>query len=66
MMYIDNVPHCKMIEDMLDEVKKQTRYEVAHRLICMKKFSYEQIAEGTMISLDEVIEISQHPEYFND
>ena len=58
-MMNNNVPHCKIIEDMLDEVSKQTRYRFAHRLICRGKYSYEEIAEIVDNSLDEVIEISK-------
>ena len=66
----DNVPHCKMIEEMLEEYKKQVsqqiRYEAAHRLIKLDKYSFEVIAKSVELSIDEVIEISKHPEYFDE
>lgn len=65
-MMNSNISHCKIIEDMLDEASKQIGYQVAHRLICRGKDSYEEIAEIVDISLDEVIDISKHPEYFED
>ncbi len=54
------------MSDYIEERVRQYCYQVAHRLIMYEKFTFEKIAEITDISLDEVIEISQHPEFFSD
>ncbi|MBR0529011.1 MAG: hypothetical protein IJJ76_04520 [Ruminococcus sp.] len=54
------------MSDYIDERIRQYRYLVAHRLIKNGKYSFEEIAEIVEISLDEVVEISKHPEYFKD
>ena len=54
------------MSDYIEERIRQLRYQVAHRLIEHKKYSFEQIADIVDISLEEVTEISEHPEYFED
>ena len=54
------------MSDYIEESVRQYCYRVAHRLIECGKFSFEQIADIVDISLEEVTEISEHPEYFED
>ena len=54
------------MSDYIVERRRQLRYQVAHRLIELKKYSFEEIADIVDISLEEVTEISEHPEYFDD
>lgn len=54
------------MRDYIEERIRQYCYLVAHRLIRYGKYTFEEIAEIVEISLDEVIEVSQHPEYFEN
>lgn len=54
------------MSDYIEERVRQYCYQVAHRLIKRGKYTLEEISEITEIPLEDVIEISQHPEYFTD
>lgn len=54
---MDNVPHCKMIEDMLNEARREVKIQSALRLITRGKFSDEDIAGVTELTLEEVKEL---------
>lgn len=54
------------MSDYIEERIRQYRYQVTHRLIKHGKYSFEEIADIVEISLEEVIEVSKHPEYFED
>lgn len=56
-MMNDNVPHCKMIEDMLNEVRQEVRIQCALRVIRNSRLSDEEISEVTGLSLEEVKEL---------
>ena len=56
-MMNDNVPHCKMIEDMLDEVRQEAQIECALRVIRNSKLSDEEISKVTELTLEEVKEL---------
>ena len=55
-----------IMSDYIEERIRQLRYQVAHRLIEHKKYSFEEIADIVDISLEDVTELSEHPEYFDD
>ncbi len=46
--------HCKVIEDMLNEVVLETQREIALKLIINTKLSLEDIAEITELSVIDV------------
>ncbi len=54
---MDNVPHCKMIDDMLDEVRQEVKIRCALRMICNSKLSDEEISKVTELTLEEVKEL---------
>lgn len=54
---MDNVPHCKMIEDMLNEVRQEVNIQCALRLIRNSELSDEVISEVTELTLEEVKEL---------
>ena len=54
------------MSDYIEERIQQYRYQVAHRMIIDGRFSFEKIAEIVNITVEEVIEVSKHPEYFKD
>ncbi|MBR1752010.1 MAG: hypothetical protein IJ740_19140 [Ruminococcus sp.] len=54
---MDNVPHCKMIEDMLDEVRQEVKIRCALRMIRNIKLSDEEISKVTELTLEEVKEL---------
>ena len=58
---MDNVPHCKMIEDMRNEAVKEAAklnsYQIALNLIALGTLSDEEIAKATELSLKEVNEL---------
>ena len=53
-MMNDNVPHCEMIEDMLDEARREVQIECALRIIRNSKLSDEEISEVTELTLEDV------------
>lgn len=56
-MMNDNVPHCKMIDDMLDEVRQEVKIRCALRMIRNNKLSDEEISKVTELTLEEVKEL---------
>lgn len=54
---MDNVPHCKMIEDMLNEVRREAQIECALQVIRNSKLSDEEISKVTELTLEEVKEL---------
>ena len=50
--------HCKVIEDMLNEVVLVTQKEIAEKLIKNTEWSFEDIAEITDLSVGDVESIS--------
>lgn len=54
---MDNVPHCKMIEDMLNEVRQEVKIQCALRVIRNSKLSDEEISKVTELTLEEVKEL---------
>ena len=56
-MMNDNVPHCKMIDDMLDEVRQEVKIRCALRMIRNIKLSDEEISKVTELTLEEVKEL---------
>ena len=54
---MDNVPHCKMIDDMLDEVRQEVKIRCALRMISNSKLSDEEISKVTELTLEEVKEL---------
>lgn len=56
-MMNDNVPHCKIIEDMLDEVRQEVKIRFALRMIRNSKLSDEEISKVTELTLEEVKEL---------
>lgn len=58
---MDNVPHCKMIEDMLTEAaaeaEKLKSYQLALNLISLGTLTDEAIATATQLTLEEVTEL---------
>ena len=50
--------HCKVIEDMLNEVVLVTQKEIAEKLIKNTELSLEDIAEITELSVDDMESIS--------
>ena len=56
-MMNDTVPHCKMIEDMLNEVRREAQIECALRVIRNSKLSDEEISKVTELTLEEVKEL---------
>ena len=45
---------CKVIEDMLQENRRETMAKVAHRMLAAGKYSLEEIADLTELSVDEI------------
>ena len=56
-MMNDNVPHCKMIDDMLDEVRQEVKIRCALRVIRNSKLSDEEISKETELTLEEIKEL---------
>lgn len=50
--------HCKVIEDMLNEVVLVTQKEIAEKLIKNTELSLEDIAEITELSVDDMESIN--------
>lgn len=57
MHLMDNVPHCKMIEDMLNQTRQEVEIQFALRLIARCYLSDEEIAEVVELSPEEVTEL---------
>lgn len=56
-MMNDNVPHCRMIEDMLNEVRREVKIQCALRVIRNSNLSDEEISKVTELTLEEVKEL---------
>lgn len=56
----NNVSHCKMIEDMLNEVRREVKIECALRVIRNINLSNEEISEVTGLTLEEVKELKAY------
>ncbi len=56
---MSNVPHCKIIEDMLNEVVKMQLYQIALKLLASGKLTEEEIAKATQLTLEEVKELKE-------
>lgn len=52
---MDNVPHCKMIEDMMND----ERIIIAVKLLKRGKESFEEIAEDSGFSLEDVMDLAE-------
>lgn len=50
---------CKVMEDMRNETVLAERRTIARSFILMGELSYEQIAEGTKLSIEEVKELAE-------
>lgn len=50
---------CKAMEDMRNETELRKAREIALKLIARKSLSYEEIAEDTNLSLDEVKRLAE-------
>lgn len=46
--------HCKVIEDMLDEVRYNAKCEIALNMLIITNLSLADIAEVTELTVDEV------------
>ena len=51
--------HCKVIEDMLDEVRYNAKSEMALNMLIITNLSLADIAEVTELTVDEVRKISK-------
>ncbi|HJA71072.1 MAG TPA: hypothetical protein IAA07_05745 [Candidatus Lachnoclostridium stercoravium] len=51
--------HCKVIEDMLDEVRYNAKCEMALNMLKITNLSFADIAEVTELTVDEVEKISK-------
>lgn len=56
---MNNVPHCKMIEDMLNEVRREVQFQCALQLIHNSKLSDKEISEVTELTFEEVKELKE-------
>lgn len=56
---MNNVPHCKMIEDMLNEVRREVQFQCALQLIQNSKLSDKEISEVTELTFEEVKELKE-------
>ena len=53
------IGHCKVIEDMLDEVRYNAKCEMALNMLIITNLSLADIAEVTELTVDEVRKISK-------
>ena len=51
--------HCKVIKDMLDEVRYNAKCEMASNMLTITNLSFGDIAEVTELTVDEVRKISK-------
>ena len=51
--------HCKVIEDMLDEVRYNAKCEMALNMLTITNLSFGDIAEVTELTVDEVKKLSK-------
>ena len=52
--------HCKVIEDMLDEVRYNAKCEMALNMLTITNLSFGDIAEVTELTVDEVKRLSKN------
>lgn len=48
---------CKAIEEMRNETARETSFETAQRLLLIGKLTYEEIAQATKLTVEEVKEL---------
>lgn len=51
--------HCKVIEDMLDEVRYNAKCEMALNMLIITNLSFADIAEVTELTVEEVKKLSK-------
>lgn len=50
---------CRIMEDMRNEVLLEEREEIARAFIMMGELSYEKIAEGTKLTVEEIEKLAE-------
>ena len=48
---------CKAMEDMRNETARENTLQIANNMLGMKKFTYEDIARATGLTVDEIKEL---------
>ena len=48
---------CKAMEDMRNETARENTLQIANNMLSMKKFTYEDIARATGLTVDEIKEL---------
>jgi len=53
---------CKVMEDMRNETVLEERRRIARTFLLMGELSYEKIAEGTKLSIEEIEKLAEREE----
>lgn len=50
---------CKAMEDMRNEAARENSLETARNLLLIRKLTYEEIAQATKLTVDDVKELNE-------